>query len=178
MQVGGANILRFAVNAVEAYFVAPIFKFFDNAFSTEYMNLTNYGLTVNGYIRGGAITSSGGITATGDIRTNGSIIGGSLVGAYMMDTGGLLYPIMCSLYDYGRCSMSNKDDYYIVFPGYRIEVYINNNWTGSPVYTVDQTTAYSIVSIPKIGVGVSANTGNSCKLFFNNVEVLLNGLSF
>jgi hypothetical protein len=74
--------------------------------------------------------------------------------------------------------MAYKDDYWYVCGGYKLVVYPNNNYTGTPVFTMDNSATHDIYANAKTGIGISPNTGNSCKLYYNGNEISLLGLGY
>jgi hypothetical protein len=203
MQVGGVNKLQIAVNSTDCYYIGQNQHWYNGAFNTEYMSLTSslfninvntscpflnspliYNTTFNGTtvnistLNNGTTNTSGTITCNNlnsdaNIKTNNYLVGMGVIGAFMLDINGGLFNIICSYYDYGRTAMSFKDDYYYVMPNYKVIVYPNANWTGTP-FTLDNTNGSVMIS----SIKTPANSGNSCRLYYGGVEMQQAGLSY
>ena len=75
------------------------------------------------------------------------------------------FPIFCSMIRYDVYGISNQDDYYLVLPGFKLEVYTINNYTGNKT-TIDNTNGTS-----PLYQGILNNSGNSCRLYYNNILI-------
>jgi hypothetical protein len=95
-------------------------------------------------------------------------------GAYLMNgvnPGVGSFPIFCSI-NYSTFGMNDIDDNYLVMPGYKIIVYVNDNYGGNST-TIDNTASSSILFQATSNV----NQGSSCKLYYNGVEIVISGFS-
>ncbi len=82
-------------------------------------------------------------------------------GVYMLNAGGLLYAIPCSGV-YSDLGVPNDvDDYYLVYPGFKVKVQANSSY-----YACDNTTGTSIVKFP-----ATANQASNFKVYYMNYEI-------
>jgi hypothetical protein len=94
-------------------------------------------------------------------------------GAYLVNSGYGAFPIFCSttkFYDYGMDNSDSNtgvDDYYILLPGYKLLLYINNGASESSSYLIDNTYGTTIL----YQTSPSVNEMSSCKLFFEENEI-------
>jgi hypothetical protein len=103
-------------------------------------------------------------------------------GVYLQDGGpydGQYHiPIFCSIPNYcnntpgsNACSgenylvMNDRDNYYLLMPGYSIIVYTEANYVGS--YTIMSNTTDKIKSYPTN----YGDRGSSCKVYYNSIEI-------
>lgn len=103
-----------------------------------------------------------------------------LPGAYMINYGTgygatnnvvIGFPIYGSIYSYASFFQSgSSDDWYMVLPGYKLVVYTQVGYGGTS-YTLDNTSGTTITEYPTNVTGRSSNTGNSCKLYYDNIEL-------
>jgi hypothetical protein len=100
-------------------------------------------------------------------------------GAYLIDGGNGSYPIFCSIKDFTdhRIWMDNKDNSYLVMPGYRLVVYTSTSYGGD--YT-DADNTFGEVILYK--ASSNPDEGKSCKLYFNYTsakpnEITVSGIS-
>jgi hypothetical protein len=96
----------------------------------------------------------------------------------MIDTGignleasGFQFAIGFSIHNYGLYEMNDRDDYYIVFPGYKLLVYEGSY--SSRCINMDNTSGTKIEGYRChiYNIGDFTNKGSSCKLFYKNVEI-------
>ena len=81
-------------------------------------------------------------------------------GAYLLDGGGGALPIFCSVDDFSTWGFNDIDDYYIVMPGYLLQIYIDSGQTGTS-YTYENRG-----SVVKYFNSSSQNKATSCRLSF------------
>jgi hypothetical protein len=81
-------------------------------------------------------------------------------GAYLVNKDSGAHPIFCSIDDFNTWGFNNQDDYYIVMPGYLLQIYIDSGKTGT-IYTYENRG-----SVVKYFNSSSQNTASSCRLFF------------
>ena len=101
-------------------------------------------------------------------------------GAYLVNSGYGAFPIFCTIdrfYDYGMDNSSDGnngvDDYYILLPGYKLLLYIDQGVSGTS-YPIDNTIGTTIL----YQTSPSINEISSCKLFFEGVEIISSQLAF
>lgn len=103
-----------------------------------------------------------------------------LPGVYMITTfqgGGLRnsIPLFCSINNfenyfsltYATGGINDDDDSYIVFPGYKIDLYKTAAATTVDNGTIDNTTGNTLVR----GNATVKNDTSKCKIYFNSVEI-------
>jgi len=76
-------------------------------------------------------------------------------------------PIFSSVLDLSKMGFENSDDVYYVLPGYKINIYVNENFTGNST-TMDNTNGTKIMYKTTNYV----NQGFSIKMYYKNVEIL------
>jgi hypothetical protein len=111
-------------------------------------------------------------TSTGSGISN---INPATPGAYLfngVNPGYGSFPIFSSITNYITFGMNDIDDNYLVMPGYKIIVYVNDNYGGNST-TIDNTASSSILFQATSNV----NQGSSCKLYYNGVEIVISGFS-
>ena len=84
----------------------------------------------------------------------------SYPGAYLVNRGGGAHPIFCSIDNFNTWGFNDQDDYYIVMPGYLLEIFDSSGQTGTP-YSYDNRG-----SVVKYINSLSPNKATSCKLSF------------
>ena len=102
----------------------------------------------------------------------------AMVGAWMLDgadygtTAGTYRPIICSCRVFGP---GNSDDGFIVNEGFALVVYTGENYTGT-AYTLSN---YFVNEDPRPARfnSPSLNNMQSCKLYYNTVEITIQGIS-
>ncbi len=113
-----------------------------------------------------------------------------MAGAYIIDgsLSGISYPINSSIPNYNDfyskststsivpsvgsiCSatfnLNDKDDLYMIMAGYQLIIYDTIGYTGTITLNVNNTSQYPIWCNPS-----SINTGSSCRLYFNGIELI------
>jgi hypothetical protein len=128
------------------------------------------------------------ITTTGTVRCNemiynrissfnndntvGSYVFGAIAVIYVSNKGpGDRIPIYTSIIHYWYNGLDNKHIFYIVMPGYKLEVYRGYKHD-SFITAIDNTEGKSpIRSIDFNAFSKSKDINRSCKLFYNNIEV-------
>ena len=93
-------------------------------------------------------------------------------GAWMINSY-IHFPVYSSIASFSLLGVNDVDDYWYVLPGYKLIVWSNANFTsdaGKTSKTCDNTNGTQIVIYTFQASGVP-NTGDSCKLFYNNVEI-------
>ena len=108
-------------------------------------------------------------TSTGSGISN---INPATPGAYLFNSSYGSFPIFSSITNYATFGMNDIDDFYLVMPGYKIIVYVNDNYGGNST-TIDNTASSTIIILATSNV----NQGSSCKLYYNGVELLISGFS-
>lgn len=108
-------------------------------------------------------------TSTGSGISN---INPATPGAYLFNGNDGSFPIFSSITNYAAFGMNDLDDNYLVMPGYKIIVYVNDNYGGNST-TIDNTASSSILFQATSNV----NQGSSCKLYYNGVEIVISGFS-
>jgi hypothetical protein len=81
-------------------------------------------------------------------------------GAYLVNSGSGAHPIFCSIKDFNTWGFNNQDNYYIVMPGYLLQIYTDAGITG---------TSYSYSnhgSVVKYFNSFSPDNASSCTLGF------------
>jgi hypothetical protein len=168
-------------------------KLYDNVNVTG--SLTTGGvLTTGGALSvTGAISTTSAISATGTISAssasingnltvNGNLKSDSLIGAYVIDADNT-FPIICSIKNFDLIFFfDNKDDMYIVMPGYRIVIYDSINYGGTfweynningtmPLYYgfIRNATHEIVTNVDTLRSKV--NQGSSCKLYYGTTEI-------
>ncbi len=137
---------------------------------------TDDGKTIKSYInKNGDGYFDGNLTIKSGIKAPNSI------GAFLVDGNVGLFPILCSMPNMHLFGLGDRDDSYIVMPGYKIEVYTNYNFTNDsgqnnniPLTIIDNTDGFT-TKHASVYSG-KMNTGSSCKLFYLGSEVRINGI--
>ena len=75
------------------------------------------------------------------------------------------FPIYCSMKIYDNYGIANIDDYYLVMPKFKLEVFRSDNYV-TLNNTIDNTNGSS-----PIYQQVALNQGNSCKLYYNTTQI-------
>jgi hypothetical protein len=145
------------------------------------------GPAVVGWDGGVLGTSSKGLKSTliWDDNSNVSIRGGLRtgggIGAFCIDLGGKPVPIFASTKAFTIFAMNDIDDAYVVFPGYKIEIFSSENYrndgdanNNNPLNTFDNTDGFKPIykALPN-----TINSGTSCKLYYLGNEVIIDGIS-
>ncbi len=125
----------------------------------------------NAPVKIGTLDGSGNLTISGNLNVKTMP---QVFGAIMIDNGNGFYPIPCSLTSY--IGMNDRDDAYILYPGYKIVIYKDGAYGGSSV-TFDNTAGTVPTTYLMSGTPVGANNGSSSKLYYLENEVTINGLS-
>lgn len=94
-------------------------------------------------------------------------------GAWFINSGdnGYTLPIFSSLADFGNCygiDFQDKDEYFIVMPGFKLIVYRDINYAGT-AFTIDATSTSS--KKPIMDDNPNTNSASSCKLYFGSTEL-------
>jgi hypothetical protein len=92
-------------------------------------------------------------------------------GAWFINAGddGYTLPIFSSLANFTNCygiDFQDKDDYYIVMPGFKLIVYRDINYAGTE-FTIDATSSKK----PVMDDTPNNNIVSSCKLYFGSTEI-------
>jgi hypothetical protein len=66
----------------------------------------------------------------------------------------------------GECNMNDRDDIWMIYPGFQLKVYSDYNYVG---LILDIRNAGGV---PIHGVPTILNNASSCKLFFNGTEIV------
>ncbi len=106
-------------------------------------------------------------------------------GVYLLDcaftstanAGDHLLPLPCSINSLAKINKNDTLDGIIIYPGFKVEAYLDvqyvaNGAVGSP-YVIDNTDGSDII----IKMFKSTNNVGSIKVYYNNVEIYLNGIS-
>jgi hypothetical protein len=125
--------------------------------------------------------SSGTINNGGNATINGGLRFGGGIGAYMVDGGCCSFPIFSSIANYGPFGMNDRDDYYILLPGYKILLYTgynylndNNDNGNNPFNSWDNTVGFTSIFC---GMNNHVNQTSSCRLYYLGNEVKIGGIS-
>jgi hypothetical protein len=94
------------------------------------------------------------------------------IGAWLINTKVGSFPIYSSIPDYSIYGMQNKDNKYIVLPGYKLNVFIESN-SERVVFRMDNTTGL----IPQIYNINDINSGKACKLYYMGAEIVQNSIT-
>jgi hypothetical protein len=86
--------------------------------------------------------------------------------AYVSNGGGGSYPIFGSIPDFSTLFCDNIDDLYIVLPGYKLVIYLENNYTNVSAAMDNTTSAVIKYYTPNV-----ANNASSCRLYYNDITL-------
>ena len=92
-------------------------------------------------------------------------------GAWMINSY-IHFPVYSTIASFSLLGVNDVDDYWYVLPGYKLILWSNANFTsdaGKTSKTCDNTNGTHIVVYSV--QGSYANTSDSCKLYYNNVEI-------
>ena len=118
---------------------------------------------------------------TGNVSIRGGLRTGGGIGAFCIDSSGKFVPIFASTKVFNTFAMNDIDDAYVVFPGYKIEIFSSENYTNdgneknnAPLNTIDNTDGFNPIykSLPG-----AVNSGSSCRLYYLGNEVIIDGIS-
>ena len=130
---------------------------------------------------GRKITMWDNVEIRNNLNVNGYIKGMGSVGAYLVDGGGGVYPIFASTKNYHFYGMNDKDDAYILLPGYKILLYTSGGYgndgnenNGNPVNQFDNSNGFTPLFC---NLSHHVNTTGSCRLYYLGKEVIINGIS-
>ncbi len=88
-------------------------------------------------------------------------------------SGSYIRAIPCSITSLSsKVGMDNSLDSVILYPGFKVELYNNNDYS-SLFQTIDNSFNDKII----LKMATSRNTCSSCKVFYQNNEIVINGLS-
>lgn len=93
-------------------------------------------------------------------------------GAWMINSN-IHFPVYSSIASLSLLGVNDVDDFWYVLPGYKLIVWSSTNFTndvGKTSKTCDNTNGTQIVVYTFQASGI-INTADSCKLFYNNVEI-------
>jgi hypothetical protein len=123
-------------------------------------NITNATIT-NGTITNGTITNTSINKISGNTLLEGRIKTRSLLPGYVIDgvNNFFTYPILCSMKGFRP---ADTDDLYYINPGYKFEIYPNDNYSGTS-YSLDNDG-----NTPVVKQSASVNTLGSIKVFYRN----------
>ena len=82
---------------------------------------------------------------------------------------GCTYPIFSSMSDFGTLGINDRDDKWIVLPGYKLIIYTDGNYTGTAC-TFDNSNFTTVL----IGTPNVTKNASSCKLYFGGTEIANN----
>lgn len=158
-----------------------------NSTTSNSTTINNSGTTTTNTLNSTTINNSGGITTNNttvsnnatinnNLFVNGHIKSKSIIPGYMFDGANsfLCYPIPGSMKGFRPADV---DDYYYVNPGFRFDVYENDNYGGSAFSLVNDSNA------PNVFQATNINKVGSIKVFFRPTssdswtEITMNFLS-
>jgi hypothetical protein len=130
-----------------------------NNTSNEY-DITNNGFKLNGNTGTFECKEIKCNKITSPINTSNAGISGSAIGAWIIDGGTGAVPIYHSMSFYDNYSvMNDRDDGYIVMPGYKLTIYYDSKYKGTSK-VMNNTDDI----VPKIYILPNNDEGSSCKL--------------
>jgi hypothetical protein len=126
--------------------------------------------------------SSGTINNGGNATINGGLRFGGGIGAYMVDGGCCLFPIFCSMANCHTFGMGDRDDYYVLLPGYKILLFTSYNYlndknenNNQPLNAWDNTGGFTSIFCDMKERFV--NRTSSFRLYYLGIEVRIDGMS-
>jgi hypothetical protein len=128
----------------------------------QFNNINSNNATItNGTITNATITNSSINKISGNTLLEGRIKTRSLLPGYIIDgvNNFFTYPILCSM---KGCRPADTDDLYYINPGYKFQIYPNDNYSGTS-YSLDNDGTEPVVK-----QALSVNTLGSIKVFYRN----------
>lgn len=149
-----------------------------NNISNQSIIKTNTINSVNSNFDNSNISSLNVSSVSSNVNFYGNLRSKSFIAGYLVDGSKpySLSPVFCSL---SGISPNNADDYYIIFPGYRFELYDAQDYGG----TKTTLTNTSVDNLPEIKTVPLTNTTSSIKVYYrptnndNFVEITMPNIS-
>lgn len=149
------------------YFSIKVFSSAGSWYVVDYVNNpdnlnTTTLTTTTANVTTANITTANITTINGNVLANSRIKTRSLVPGYLFDGASsfLTYPIVCSIKGFRP---ADTDDYYYINPGFKFEIYENDNYGGAIQYSLDNDT-----NEPTVKQAGTANKVGSIKVFYRN----------
>ena len=92
------------------------------------------------------------------------------VGVWLWDSGNAAYPIYGTISDLASWDMNDRDNFWVVLPGYAVQVYQDANF-GSSNFICDNTLGSFVRRYVTSNAFGQTDNASSCRVFYRGVEV-------